>query len=291
MMIHPIILFTYKRINHTKQLINSLKDNELSQNSELIIFSDGHKEKDFKEVDELRKYIRTVKGFKSVNIIEREKNLGLAENIISGLNEVFSIYSSAIILEDDLVVSPYFLRFMNDALNLYENDEIVGSIHGYIYPVKKKLPDTFFLKGGDCWGWATWNRAWKYFEKDGVKLLSELKKRKLENEFDFDGAYPYVKMLKQQTEEKNNSWAIRWYASLYLKNMLTLYPGKSFVKNQGADDSGTHLKTTNVFDTELTTEFNGITRIKTEVSTEAREIIKEYFFSIHPNPVKRFLRI
>ncbi len=190
-------------------------------------------------VKEVREYIRTITGFKSLRIVERETNLGLATSIISGVTEVVNQYGRIIVLEDDMVTSPFFLRYMNDALDLYENEEKVVSIHGYVYPIQG-LQETFFIKGADCWGWATWKRGWDLFDADGEKLLNELKKAGLLKRFDFDGAYPYTKMLRDQIEGKNNSWAIRWYASALLHDKLTLYPGKSLVHNIGTDASGTH---------------------------------------------------
>lgn len=258
-----IALFVYNRPWHTKQAIEALQKNKLAKESDLIIFSDGPKgegresvvanqisavggqKTDHRQpitdyrIQEVREYIRTITGFKSLRIVERERNLGLANSIISGVTEVVNKYGKIIVLEDDLVTSPYFLQYMNDALNLYENEEKVISIHGYVYPIEG-LPETFFLKGADCWGWATWKRGWDLFEADGKKLLTQLKEKKLLKRFDFDEAYPYTKMLKDQIEGKNDSWAIRWYASALIHDKLTLYPGKSLVKNIGTDSSGTH---------------------------------------------------
>jgi len=251
----PIILFVYNRPWHTRQTVEALKQNELASESELFVYSDGPKNAQAEPlVKEVREYLKTVDGFKKVTIIEREKNYGLAANIIDGVTNIVDEYGRVIVLEDDLVTSPGFLRYMNEGLDMYENEEKVASIHGYIYPLKhpEKLPETFFIRGADCWGWATWSRAWKYFEPDGQKLLTELQSRKLMKEFDFGGSYPYTRMLKDQIEGKNNSWAIRWYASAFLRGLFTLYPRYSLVKNIGMDGSGTHCTTeTNIFESPL----------------------------------------
>ena len=248
MKLAPITLFVYNRPWHTKQTIEALKKNRLAKDSELFIFSDGPENENSKEtVRETREYIKTINGFKKVEIVEREKNLGLANSIISGVSKIVDQYGRIIVLEDDMISSRYFLKYMNDALNLYEEKKQVISIHAYVYPTKKILPETYFLKGADCWGWATWKRGWDLFESDGQKLLQELEIKKLTKEFDFDGSYPYTKMLKDQIAGKNNSWAIRWYASAFLKNKLTLYPGKSLVDNIGLDGSGTHCNGDNNF--------------------------------------------
>ena len=180
MQIAPTALFVYNRLEHTKRVIEALQKNVLASESDLIIFSDGPKhEKDVKKIDEVRKYLKTIDGFKSIEIFEKENNLGLSNSIISGVTEVVNRYGKIIVLEDDLVVSPYFLEFMNNALVKYENEEKVISIHGYIYPIKNKLPETFFIKGADCWGWATWKRGWDLFEPNGQKLLDELLNKNL----------------------------------------------------------------------------------------------------------------
>ena len=183
----PIALIVYNRLTNTKETVNALSKNMLAKESDLTIFSDGPKaDKDIEKVNEVRNYLKTITGFKSITIIESAVNKGLAASIISGVTEIVNKYTRIIVLEDDLVTSPYFLTYMNDALEMYENEEKVASIHGFIYPVKKELPETFFIKGADCWGWATWKRAWDLFESDGLKLLNELKNRKLTKEFNFN---------------------------------------------------------------------------------------------------------
>ena len=249
----PIALFVYNRPGHTQQTIEALKKNELSGQSTLIIFSDGPKNESSKEeVEAVRNYLKTITGFAQIRVVEQSENLGLANSIISGVSKIVNEFGKIIVLEDDLITSPYFLKYMNDGLDLYKNNEDVVSIHGYIYPIKERLPETFFIKGADCWGWATWDRAWKIFEPDGKKLLTALKKRKSMKEFDFGGTYPFTMMLENQIMGINNSWAIRWNASAFLANKLTLYPGLSLVRNIGMDLSGANCEETNIYDSELT---------------------------------------
>ena len=201
----PIALFVFNRPNHTKQTIEALKKNQKANQSELYIYSDGAKdEDDFEKVTLVRNYINSVDGFKNIKIIEREKNLGLAKSIIDGVSKVLDLHGKIIVLEDDLVTSPYFISYMNEALIMYKDEPKVASIHGYIYPIDG-LPDSFFIKGADCWGWATWQEKWKIFETDGKKLLSELKIRNLQTEADFNNSYGYTKMLENQINGNNNS--------------------------------------------------------------------------------------
>jgi len=223
--------------------------------------------------------LRTIKGFKKVEIIERQANLGLAESIISGVTEVVNRYGKIIVLEDDLIYSPYFLRYMNEALEMYKDDEQVISIHGYVYPVKQKLPETFFIRGADCWGWGTWQRGWKLFEADGKKLLKELIDKKLASRFDLDRLYPFTQMLKMQVVKLNNSWAIRWYASAFLANKLTLYPGKSLVGHIGFDNSGTHNGFTDIMSTEVYDRPIALEKIALNELEENRRLFISHFKS------------
>ena len=274
----PIVLFVYNRPEHTKQTLSALQKNDLASESELFIYSDAPKSEEIKKsVIEVRELIKKTKGFKKVTVIEREKNWGLAASIIDGVTTLVNQYGKIIVLEDDLVTSPYFLRYMNDGLNIYQNENKVASIHGYVYPIEG-LPDSFFIKGADCWGWATWKRAWDKFEPNGQKLLDELKVKGLEKEADFNNSYGYSQMLKDQIKGENDSWAVRWYMSAFLKNMLTLYPGQSYVKNIGNDDSGTHCGTTDMFSVELSNIILNEVKIIEEV--ENRGKIEIFFNSL-----------
>ncbi|WP_316812364.1 glycosyltransferase family 2 protein [Pedobacter heparinus] len=245
----PIILFVYNRVLHTQQVIAALRKNFLSQESELYIYADAAKDSDaLDKVNQLRSYLPTITGFKNVHIYLRETNLGVDENTIQGVTEVINIHGKAIVLEDDLVTSPWFLKFMNEALEFYENQHDVAAIHGYVYPVQQKLKEVFFLKGADCWGWATWRRAWNLFEHDGMKLLNRIIAQGLQKEFDFNNTYPYFKALKEQAIGNTTHWDIRWYASAFLAEKLTLYPGQSLVTNIGHDTSGTHCGNSTDYD-------------------------------------------
>lgn len=274
----PIALFAYNRPDHLKLTIDALRANFLAQESEIFIFCDGVKNSQSEEaVKEVRAYAKSVSGFKKVTVFEKEKNFGLAESIISGVTEIVNKFGRVIVVEDDLVTSPHFLEFMNEALDLYEKEEDVASIHGYVYPVKNKLPETFFIRGADCWGWATWKRGWDLFERNGSKLLVELKEKNLTKLFDFNGSYPYVRMLEDQIAGKNNSWAIRWYASAFLANKLTLYPGKSLVQNIGNDGSGTHCAAISLFDTELNLMKTSLEKISILDNEKARKEFERFF--------------
>jgi hypothetical protein len=251
----PIALFGYNRLSHTRKTVEALQKNEFAECSNLFIFSDGAKNQEsIAAVNDVREYIKTIGGFKSVNIVERDENFGLANSIIHGVTKLCKEYGRVIVVEDDLVTSPFFLRYMNEALDIYANESAVASIHGYWYTVDSEMPETFFLRGASCWGWATWSHAWNIFQEDGQKLLDELKNKKLTRSFDLDGAMAYTQMLEDQIKGKNNSWAIRWHASTFLANKLQLSPGRSLVRNIGFDGSGTHSGESDAFAVSLATK-------------------------------------
>ena len=252
MKLAPIVIFTYNRPRHTRQTVEALLKNEYAAASDLIIYSDAAKnEAAIAGVEQTRQYIHSIKGFKSLRIVERKENIGLANNIIDGVTAVVNEFGRIIVLEDDLLTSPYFLKFTNEALNLYEEVEEVISINGYMYPTSKQLPDSFFVKGADCLGWSTWKRGWDLFNPNGKELLTELEEKGLTKQFDFDGTYKYTRMLRRQSQGLLGSWAIRWYASAFLKNKLTLYPGQSLIFHDGSDGSGTNCADDDMFKVEL----------------------------------------
>lgn len=289
----PVALFAYARLDHLRRGVESLLLNPECAVTPLYVFCDGPRDHVAKvETDAVRDYVDALDGFASVTRIYRDTNWGLAQSIISGVSEVVARHGCVIVMEDDLVVSPHFLAYMNQGLQFYRDNIRVASIHGYSYPVDDELPDTFFLRGADCWGWATWARAWQHFEPDGQKLLEELMEKDLTNQFDFDGAYSFSGMLRNQIVGKNNSWAVRWHASCFLRNSLTLYPGKSLVNNIGNDGSGTHSSPTRAFDQTTSDKPINLQGIAIEESVVARNAFAAYFRAQHSfvQRVRRRLR-
>jgi hypothetical protein len=274
----PIAIFSYKRLENLKGLVQSLLLNSLASQSNLLIFSDGPKNvEDRLAVEACREYAKKLKGFSSVNLISRDENLGLSKSIIAGISEVLKNHETIIVLEDDLIVSPYFLKFMNEALDKYHDNDNVISIHGYVYPVKNKLPEIFFLRGADCWGWGTWRRGWDLFNSDGKELLNKLTHNNQLKEFNFNNSFNYSGMLRDQINGKNNSWAILWYASAFLLNKLTLYPGKSLISNAGNNGFGTHGNNSTVFDVRLSLDPLDLNDVPVEHSKFAAKAFEDYF--------------
>jgi hypothetical protein len=256
----PIALFVFNRSKHTRKTLEALKADPLSTRSSLFVFCDGPKEDSSAEMMEQIKAVRELVGeqlwCKEVVIYESPVNKGLARSIVEGVSKMLESHEAIIVLEDDIVISPFFLKFMNLALDKYRTAENVACVSGYVYPIKPFGQSAFFIKGADCWGWATWARAWNILENNSSLLLEQLEKSNSLIEFDFSNSYAYSEMLKNKIEGKNNSWAINWYASAFLKNMLTLYPERSLVKNIGTDGSGTHFTTSGseIFNTEFANE-------------------------------------
>lgn len=237
----PVALFAFRRPDHLVQTLNSLAGANGADGTALTVYCDGPRyEADRGAVEAVRHVARSARGFASVTVVEADVNRGLAASIIGGVEALLATSETLIVLEDDMVVAPDFLDVMQAGLVAYADSPDVISIHGYCPATAEPLPDSFFLRGADCWGWATWRHGWAVFDPDGAHLLAEIERRGLAREFDFDGAYPYTQMLRDQVAGRIDSWAIRWYASAFLASGLTLYPGSSRVRNIGQDGSGTH---------------------------------------------------
>lgn len=249
----PIALFVYKRYHHTKLVLESLSRCEGADKSELFIFCDGAKgAQDVKAVEEVRQLVKSRKWCGRTHVIERDKNMGLANSIIKGVTELCEKYGRVIVLEDDLLTSPFFLNYMNSALNRFEDNERVMQISGHMFPVNLKTDtETVFFPFTTSWGWATWHRAWMLFDHNNEAYTRLRKDSDLRHKFDLDGAYPYFRMLMHQNRGKIDSWAIRWYLSVFMQGGLTLYPSQSLIKNIGFDGSGTHCGNSAADDSEL----------------------------------------
>ena len=245
----------------------------------------------------VRELIHSIDGFKEIHIVENAHNLGLAKNIIEGVTQVVNEYGKVIVLEDDLVTSPYFLTFMNEALNKFENEDKIGHVHGFCFPLAEELPDAFLIKWTGSWGWGTWKRAWQQFNPDGKALLDEIKRRKLTKSFDFNGNYPYTRMLQKQVNGINDSWAIRWNASLFLNDMLSVNAGKSLVKNIGFDGSGRHSGKDEIYITDLHNRKLNVDISQIRENRLARQAFERYygktnsFWAKAKRRINRYLRM
>ncbi|HDL01816.1 MAG TPA: glycosyltransferase [candidate division Zixibacteria bacterium] len=242
----PIVLFVYNRPWHTRQTVEALKKNNLSDQSEFFIYSDGSKgAEDITAVSNVREYLQCIDGFKNVKIIEREQNLGLAQSIIQGVTEIIEQFKKVIVLEDDLVSAPFFLKYMNEALHFYERNQKIFSITGYNHPPKlMKIPsgyphDVYFNPRCMSWSWATWEDRWLKADWE-VKCFDQfIRDRSAIKKFN-RGGDDLTAMLRCQMSGTIDSWAIRWCFTHYLESAYCLYPIKAIISNIGFDGTGVH---------------------------------------------------
>lgn len=237
----PIALFTFKRPEHTRRTLEALAKNPEFEESPLFIYCDGaRKATEIIQVEETRNLVRNWPHQKKI-VIERDRNFGLANSIIAGVTEICECYGKVIIVEDDLFVSPVFLNYLNAALECYSDEPKVMQISAHMFPVSIQSPyDAVMLPFTTSLGWATWDRAWKYFDPS-MSGYEKLKKDKaLRYRFNIDGAYPYFRMLKHQMAAKIDSWAIRWYLSVFLQDGLVVFPKNTLVRHDGYDQTATH---------------------------------------------------
>lgn len=288
MKLAPIALFTYNRPWHTRQTVEALCRNIHADKSELFIFSDGPKtDADAGAVSEVRQYIRRVSGFKQVEILEQERNLGLAQSIIDGVTGLVRQHGRVIVVEDDIVTSPYFLQFINEALERYENDDRVMHVSGYMLPISPDdLPETFFYRAFSCWGWGTWQRAWQHFRKD-VHAARAAFPRSRRKEFNLGGCFDFWSQLEENAQGKRDTWAVFWYVTIFLRNGLCLHPSRSLVQNIGYDGSGTHCPGNNNFCVSLADEPVRFFEPVIGENREALARIQSYYASIKPSLMSR----
>jgi len=245
------------------------------------VYCDGPRDSsDEPDVQATRDLVAGAEGFRTVRVETSDTNRGLAASIVAGVTETTDARGCAIVLEDDIETSPFFLRYMNDALRLYGDCDEVISVSGYRYPNWPGVPDSYFMRSTQSWGWGTWSRAWSLYESDGAASLAALKERRLLRRMDFGSVPFYSMMLRDQLAGKNDSWAIRWYATAILNGRLTLYPGTSLCRNHGFDASGTHGPASSVFDVQLADGPVPVDRIPIEENRQAVRSMRSFLLRL-----------
>ena len=246
MTLSPIALFTYNRPRHTRQAVETLKKNEPAVESELYIFSDGPKTiADEPLVREVREYIKTIDGFKTVSVVERDRNLSLADSVIVGISVMFERFDSVIVVEDDLLVHPQFLEFMNHSLHRFRDSIRVFSVTGFSYPpdvvgIPPDYPFTTYF-AYHSWGWATWKDRWEKTDFVVPEYPTFRNDREMQKRFN-RGGEDLSDMLSMQMMNRINSWAIRFCFSHFKHDAYCLYPVRSLVRNIGFDEEATHTR-------------------------------------------------
>jgi SAM-dependent methyltransferase len=281
----PIILFVYNRPLHTEQTLVALEKNEFAQDSILYIYSDGVKDnvndEENNKIQEVRTLIKKNWKFKKIHIVERDKNWGLAENVIDGITKMFGEYNKIIVLEDDIITSPNFISYMNNSLYRYEDEVVVKQISAFAFDLDiKKSDSAYFMPLVTTWGWATWKRVWDETNFNPQDYLELKTNDILRERFNIDGTYDYSSMLISQMESENiSSWGIRFWWNVFRNKGLVLHPDYSLVQNIGFDNSGVHCGESDFSTTKEWLPNCNITNYPSEISIEQNNFkkLKIYF--------------
>lgn len=241
----PVILFVYNRIECTRKTLKALEENELAEESELYIFSDGAKYKqDIQRVEEVRNYIGKYSEqsrFRKTTIIKATRNKGLANSVIEGVTDIIERFGKVIVLEDDCVTTKDFLRYMNEALDFYETKDKIWSVTGYTsqFPkLKNYSKDVYLAYRGSSLGWGTWKDRWETVDWNVCDYKSFWFNVKKRRKF-ARGGNGLFSMLKAQMNGKIDSWAIRWCYAQSMQDKYTVYPKISYLCNIGFEE-GVH---------------------------------------------------
>jgi hypothetical protein len=238
----PIGLFIYKRPEHARRTIVSLQECDGAQSSPIYVFADGPKSKaEVPAVLATRAVARQLLGERAI-FVEQKRNRGLANSIIAGATELCDRHGTTIVVEDDLILAPSFLRFLNEGLERYRDESPVMQISGHMFDVPSftHRREAVLLPMTTSWGWATWKRAWNLFDPFATGWRERLGDVADAQRFNLDGNYDYLRMLKRQMNGEIDSWAIRWYYTVFAHDGLALFPPQTLVSNMGLDGSGTH---------------------------------------------------
>lgn len=287
----PIVLFTYNRPEHTQKVLDALALNKEAKESILYIYCDGAKptatKAELEKIEKVRNIAQQESRFKAINIQIEPTNKGLAQSIIDGVTSIINKHGKIIVLEDDIVTSSGFLKYMNDALNLYQNNEKVMHVSGFMYPHKTQLPETFFFNVTLCWGWATWKRAWTHFNSDTYNLWQTIIKNKQIEQIDKFGGNYLSSQLAHNLTGKLNTWFIKWHVSVFLKNGYSLFPSTSLVDNIGFDSSGVHNGTNDEFSNPILTKKIQVNTIELVENKTAEDIIKTFYLNLNQQKVEQ----
>ena len=287
----PVVIFVYNRLDHTKKTVEALSQNELALSTCVYFYSDGPKSvEDENGVQKVRSYLRTINSFKKTTIIERDENFGLARNIVDGAGSIFEVYDRAIFLEDDIVTSPTFLTYMNNALEAYKEVKEVWHVSGWGFPIECEIDSEAFLwRVMICWGWATWRENWKSFEKNPQQLKKEFSLEDIRR-FNLDGVHDFWHQVELNLSGQINSWAVFWYATIFKNEGLCVNPYISQVENIGHDGSGVNCGYTRKYRS-VVAQYSHVTDFPV-ITTEnvlAVDEIKKFYVKGRRNLLNRLL--
>ncbi|MCZ0305634.1 hypothetical protein OZG88_22685 [Escherichia coli] len=285
-------MFVYAKPEHTRKTIDALARNPEAIHTDLFIYSDAARSgKDDLDVQKVRSIVSNVTGFKSVSLCFRDENIGLANNIMDGVSKICEKYGRVIVVEDDIVTSPGFLAFMNSALERYADDRRVWHITGWNYPFPDSYQsdsDAYLWRLMNCWGWATWNDRWINFKKNPEELINTFSKEDILS-FNLDGAFNLWSQVEDNYNKKINTWAIFWYATIFRNNGLCLNPVRSLAKNIGFDGTGENCNTDDIYNTTLSSGFEGRWPAIVSEDKSALQEVKMFYISNTPTLTQRII--
>lgn len=238
----PIAIFAFRRLDLLKQTLRALEACHGFAASPLVVFSDAARTGipgEAGQVGRLRVWLRAWCARHGAELVEAPVNLGLRASITAGVSQVVERSGRVIVVEDDIVVSPWFLNYMNSALEAGEQHPSIYQVSGYFVPHRRALPTLGLLRVPTCWGWGTWRRAWRCYEDDAAALLAKISQCDI-HAFDINGSYNHLDALQRNVEGTMNTWFVRWYASVFLQHGLTIYPATSLTRNIGFGGGGTN---------------------------------------------------
>jgi hypothetical protein len=244
-----IALFCFNNLGRTRRTVESLQKNALVNCSDLIVFCDGPRSTaESIETSRVRDYVKSIRGFRNLKVVESETNKGLADSIVGGLNAVFSKNESCIVLEDDVEVSPVFLEYMNSALRKYQDDKRVWHVNGYNVPWSfAGCSETFCSRWMSCWGWGTWRDRWKEFRREPERLVREWRRQDIRY-MNINGTVDFWEQVLRNNSQQLKTWAIFWQATIQERKGLCISPRESFCRNFGFEGDGTNCGRWSAYD-------------------------------------------
>jgi hypothetical protein len=275
----PVALFAYKRLSTLKKAVAALERCKGFRDTRVTVFCDmpgSGRIQDAAPSKALQTWAAKWCEKNGAELRIAPENLGLRRSIVSGVTDMLSQAESVIVLEDDIVTSPSFLVFMNQALQAYRDRDDIMQVSGYFIPSSARLPAIGLVRTPGSWGWATWRRAWQHYSDDARALADDIARLDV-NAFDINGSYPYFETLRKNAEGRLDTWAVRWYASMFRRGGLTLYPALSFTRNIGFGVDATNTTPT-VIDRVYTNQ-----RIR-------RRTISPHWESVGVNETESFVR-
>lgn len=253
----PVLVFTYTRLEHLRRTVNMLRRNLLADETDLVLASDHPRtEADAPAVAAVRRFLRKVTGFRSVTLIERDTNLGPADNCFSALRMMFEQHDRFVLMEDDIVTAPGFLTFMNQALARFGDDPRLFSVSGYCPPLGVPPPadvDAFFLGRMSAWGCGMTRAMFDSVLPDVTAAQYDALAADPAQSAALvaRGGDDLLAMLNNVAHRRKDAWDVRCMYTQFLRDQYTLYPCDSLVLNTGHDGSGVHAGKTDRFDVPL----------------------------------------